>query len=302
MKRSRNPESFRDDPWGLIMDGRSMTASADLPNKFTGKEHDDDFGLNWDYFGARYYDAVVGRWLGVDPSAARFASYTPYNYSLNSPLALIDPDGREPVKRGIGSAQQVGKFLSRIPVSSESTLLLGLDNNTNPFFTRKGSRVRYVPTTNGGFIDMGHFIKAAAEVYNRTSKDGLVARKLTQAIFVIGVQLGGLRTEVQQGLSSDSNIRHSAFSEEDIPSNFIGASFGVVFDPSKPVFEQILNFLLDAGAITKEEYQKLFPENFDALPNTEEEAEDRYREKTGERDIVDLSGLGQRVGESGSIR
>ena len=72
-----------------------MTASADLPNKFTGKEHDDDFGLNWDYFGARYYDAVVGRFLSVDPSAAEFAAWNPYNYAIDNPLRVIDPDGRD---------------------------------------------------------------------------------------------------------------------------------------------------------------------------------------------------------------
>jgi len=85
------------------MDGRSMTASADLPNKFTGKEHDDDFGLNWDYFGARYYDAVVGRWLSVDPlrnsltpkellNSADFLT-SPYVHTLNNPVKFVDPNG-----------------------------------------------------------------------------------------------------------------------------------------------------------------------------------------------------------------
>ncbi len=54
------------DPWGMILPGRSMSAQANLPNKFTGKEHDDDFGLNWDYFGARYYDAEIGQFLTSD--------------------------------------------------------------------------------------------------------------------------------------------------------------------------------------------------------------------------------------------
>ena len=74
-----------------------MTASVDLPNKFIGKERDTDFGLDWDYFGARYYDAVVGRFLSVDPQADRFSSFSPYNYALNSPIRVIDPDGESPV-------------------------------------------------------------------------------------------------------------------------------------------------------------------------------------------------------------
>jgi len=76
------------------MDGRSMTASADLPNKFTGKEHDDDFGLDGDYFGARYYDAVVGRWCSVDPFSDNDVSMAPFHYTHNNPISRFDPDGR----------------------------------------------------------------------------------------------------------------------------------------------------------------------------------------------------------------
>ncbi len=38
-------------PWGMTLAGRSMNfGQAELPNKFTGKERDTDFGLDWDYF------------------------------------------------------------------------------------------------------------------------------------------------------------------------------------------------------------------------------------------------------------
>ncbi len=79
----------------MTLAGRSMTAQPNLPNKFTGKERDTDFGLDWDYFGARYYDAVIGRFLTVDPLAEEHPDFTPYHYVLNNPLILIDPDGRQ---------------------------------------------------------------------------------------------------------------------------------------------------------------------------------------------------------------
>ena len=65
------------------------------PYKFTGKEEDPETGLI--YFGARYYDAAVGIWHGVDPLAEKYAQYSPYNYCLNNPIILTDPDGQDPI-------------------------------------------------------------------------------------------------------------------------------------------------------------------------------------------------------------
>ena len=60
--------------------------------KFTGKERDVETGL--DYFGARYYASGIGRWLSVDPLAEKYPSWSPYNYVLNNPVGMVDPDGR----------------------------------------------------------------------------------------------------------------------------------------------------------------------------------------------------------------
>jgi len=61
---------------------------------FTGKERDSK--INYDYFGARYYDSDVGRFLSVDPLAdhPQNIGWSPYNYTMNNPINRIDPDGR----------------------------------------------------------------------------------------------------------------------------------------------------------------------------------------------------------------
>lgn len=64
-------------------------------NKFTGKERDEEYGVNWDFFGARYYDAEIGRWLVRDPNAQRYAAWSPYCYALNNPVILFDLDGND---------------------------------------------------------------------------------------------------------------------------------------------------------------------------------------------------------------
>ena len=67
------------------------------PYKYNGKELDTKKGLNWYDYGARYYDATLGRWLVVDPLAEKHYSKSSYVYCLNNPLLYIDPLGKDTV-------------------------------------------------------------------------------------------------------------------------------------------------------------------------------------------------------------
>src|SRR5258708_7356758 len=62
----------------------------------TQKERDNETGL--DYFGARYYASMQGRFTGADPlmSSATVEnpqSWNRYSYVRNHPLEMIDPNG-----------------------------------------------------------------------------------------------------------------------------------------------------------------------------------------------------------------
>ena len=63
------------------------------PYKYNGKELDTKKDLNWYDYGARHYDAALGRWFVVDPLAEKMSAWSPYAYCFNSPVRYIDPDG-----------------------------------------------------------------------------------------------------------------------------------------------------------------------------------------------------------------
>jgi RHS repeat-associated protein len=60
------------------------------PYKYNGKELDAKKGLNWYDYGARHYDAVLGRFTTNDRFAEKYYSMSPYQYGANSPVGNID--------------------------------------------------------------------------------------------------------------------------------------------------------------------------------------------------------------------
>lgn len=69
--------------------------SSNQPYKYNGKELDRFQNLDMYDYGARHYDAALGRWFTVDPMAEKYYSILPYVYVANNPVRFIDPDGRE---------------------------------------------------------------------------------------------------------------------------------------------------------------------------------------------------------------
>lgn len=82
-------------PFGMRMDGLDYSAGMDPENKhlYNSKELQDDFGLDWYDYGARMYDAQLGRWHVIDPKAEEYDSQSPYHFSGNNPLKFVDLNG-----------------------------------------------------------------------------------------------------------------------------------------------------------------------------------------------------------------
>jgi RHS repeat-associated protein len=103
----REYERIEYTPYGEVWIDKA-SATYKTAYRFTGKERDEETGLY--YFGERYLDAKVSRWLSCDPALSDFVAgqsngvsggmfnsvnMNLYHYAGNSPVVAKDPDGRD---------------------------------------------------------------------------------------------------------------------------------------------------------------------------------------------------------------
>ena len=88
--------------------------------KYNGKELDRMHGLDWYDYGARHYDAVLGRWMCVDPLAEKYVSISPYSYCKSSPMNYIDEKGLYP--KGIVTIHYERSIVTTAPSITGATM------------------------------------------------------------------------------------------------------------------------------------------------------------------------------------
>ncbi len=82
-------------PFGEKLENSSASTDNDI--WFGGKEFDDDTELS--FFGARYYEPTIGRFVSIDPQGfdeENIFSFGRYAYGNNNPYKFVDPNGETP--------------------------------------------------------------------------------------------------------------------------------------------------------------------------------------------------------------
>jgi RHS repeat-associated protein len=97
-------------PFGLNMEGNWNGASADAKNKYgyNAKELSTEFGLNWNDYGARNYDAAIGKFTTQDRFAEKYTNLTTYQFAGNNPIRFVDINGDSIVLNELVSGGNAG--------------------------------------------------------------------------------------------------------------------------------------------------------------------------------------------------
>ncbi|MFZ1610189.1 MAG: RHS repeat-associated core domain-containing protein [Chitinophagales bacterium] len=82
-------------PFGMLTPGRNWSAGSEYRFGFNGKESDTEtYGEGNAYdFGARIYDARLGRWMSRDPLEREMPAWSTYCFAFVNPINWIDPNG-----------------------------------------------------------------------------------------------------------------------------------------------------------------------------------------------------------------
>jgi len=112
--------------------------------RFNGKEQDEATGFY--YYGTRYYEPNLSRWLSTDPLAEKYQGFSPYNFTLNNTVRLVDFDGRsvddivirgKEKKKAFAELQKAVKNSVKLKMDKSGVLSYKIKKGTVPTYNQQ---------------------------------------------------------------------------------------------------------------------------------------------------------------------
>jgi len=63
----------------------------------------------------------LGRWGAMDAMSEKYSAWSPYNYAINNPVMVIDPDGNDISYSGEAAQQAFKAYVATMSTSSETS-------------------------------------------------------------------------------------------------------------------------------------------------------------------------------------
>ena len=100
-------------PFGLKHKGyNNQITGRDHQYGYNGKEEQNELSLSWSDYGARNYDASLGRWFVLDLFSELYYQNTPYHYVSNNPINKVDYHGHLEISvKDQGKYKKLTKYL-----------------------------------------------------------------------------------------------------------------------------------------------------------------------------------------------
>jgi RHS repeat-associated protein len=109
-------------PFGVELDGR--TVSGGYRYGFQNQEKDDEVkgegnSVNYTY---RMHDSRLGRWCNIDPLVEKYPTFSPFCFTINSPMMFLDYDGRDIILMEAIKLDWTGNYVYKSGQVSQKTV------------------------------------------------------------------------------------------------------------------------------------------------------------------------------------